>query len=162
MGARRRRCSGSGLAQLDGTVVNVALPRIGEDLGGGLTSLQWTLNAYTLTLSGLLLLGGSLGDRMGRRRVFVIGVLWFTAASVGCALAPGTEVLIAMRALQGAGAALLTPGIAGDPAGLVPQGGPVDRGRRLVGAGWGGDRVRPDPRRRCWSAWRRGGGGWSS
>ncbi len=101
---------GSGLAQLDGTVVNVALPRIGEDLGGGLTSLQWTLNAYTLTLSGLLLLGGSLGDRMGRRRVFVIGVLWFTAASVGCAVAPGTEVLIAMRALQGAGAALLMPG----------------------------------------------------
>ncbi len=101
---------GSGLAQLDGTVVNVALPRIGEDLGGGLTSLQWTLNAYTLTLSGLLLLGGSLGDRMGRRRIFVLGVIWFTAASVGCALAPGTEVLIGMRALQGAGAALLTPG----------------------------------------------------
>ena len=62
---------GSGLAQLDGTVVNVALPRIGEDLGGGLTSLQWTLNAYTLTLSGLLLLGGSLGDRMGRRKIFI-------------------------------------------------------------------------------------------
>jgi EmrB/QacA subfamily drug resistance transporter len=101
---------GSGLAQLDGTVVNVALPRIGEDLGGGLTSLQWTLNAYTLTLSGLLLLGGSLGDRLGRRRMFIIGVLWFTAASVGCALAPSTAVLIGMRALQGAGAALLTPG----------------------------------------------------
>ncbi len=101
---------GSGLAQLDATVVNVALPRIGEDLGGGLTSLQWTLNAYTLTLSGLLLLGGSLGDRMGRRRIFVLGVLWFTAASVGCAVAPGTELLIAMRALQGVGAALLTPG----------------------------------------------------
>ena len=101
---------GSGLAQLDGTVVNVALPRIGADLGGGLTSLQWTLNAYTLTLSGLLLLGGSLGDRMGRRRIFVLGVLWFTAASVGCALAPSSAVLIAMRALQGAGAALLTPG----------------------------------------------------
>ena len=101
---------GSGLAQLDGTVVNVALPRIGEDLGGGLTSLQWTLNAYTLTLSGLLLLGGSLGDRMGRRRIFVVGVVWFTLASAGCALAPSTGVLIAMRALQGAGAALLTPG----------------------------------------------------
>lgn len=101
---------GSGLAALDGTVVNVALPRIGEDLGGGLTTLQWTLNAYTLTLSGLLLLGGALGDRMGRRRIFILGVLWFTAASVGCALAPGTGVLIGMRALQGAGAALLTPG----------------------------------------------------
>ena len=79
---------GSGLAMLDGTVVNVALPRIAEDLGGGLTALQWTLNAYTLTLSGLLLLGGSLGDRMGRRRIYVIGVLWFTLASVGCAFAP--------------------------------------------------------------------------
>ncbi len=101
---------GSGLAQLDGTVVNVALPRIGEDLGGGLTALQWTLNAYTLTLSGLLLLGGSLGDRMGRRRIFAIGVVWFTVASLGCALAPSSGVLIAMRALQGAGAALLTPG----------------------------------------------------
>ncbi|WP_395728032.1 MFS transporter [Nakamurella sp.] len=101
---------GSGLAMLDGTVVNVALPRIGEDLGGGLTALQWTLNAYTLTLSGLLLLGGSLGDRMGRRRVYIIGVIWFTLASIGCAGAPSTGVLIAMRALQGAGAALLTPG----------------------------------------------------
>lgn len=101
---------GSGLAMLDGTVVNVALPRIGEDLGGGLTALQWTLNAYTLSLSGLLLLGGSLGDRMGRRRVYVIGVIWFTLASIGCAAAPTTGVLIAMRALQGAGAALLTPG----------------------------------------------------
>jgi EmrB/QacA subfamily drug resistance transporter len=101
---------GSGLAQLDGTVVNVALPRIGEDLGGGLTALQWTLNAYTLTLSGLLLLGGSLGDRMGRRRIFQLGVIWFTLASMGCAVAPSTGVLIAMRALQGAGAALLTPG----------------------------------------------------
>jgi EmrB/QacA subfamily drug resistance transporter len=100
----------SGMAQLDGTVVNVALPRIGEDLGAGLTSLQWTVNAYTLTLSGLLLLGGSLGDRLGRRRIFVIGTIWFAAASAGCALAPGAGVLIATRALQGVGAALLTPG----------------------------------------------------
>jgi EmrB/QacA subfamily drug resistance transporter len=101
---------GSGVASLDATVVNVALPRIGTDLHAGLTALQWTLNAYTLTLSGLLLLGGSLGDRMGRRRIFVFGVIWFTAASAGCALAPGAGVLIAMRALQGVGAALLTPG----------------------------------------------------
>src|SRR6476469_3049996 len=83
---------GSGLAMLDGTVVNVALPRIAEDLGGGLTALQWTLNAYTLTLSGLLLRGGSLGDRMGRRRIYVIGVLWFTLASFGCAIAPSTGI----------------------------------------------------------------------
>jgi EmrB/QacA subfamily drug resistance transporter len=98
------------MASLDGTVVNVALPRIGHDLDAGLTALQWTVNAYTLTLAGLLLLGGSLGDRLGRRRVFVFGVLWFTAASAGCAVAPDATVLIAMRALQGVGAALLTPG----------------------------------------------------
>ena len=101
---------GSGMAQLDGTVVNVALPRIGENLNAGLTSLQWTLNAYTLTLSGLLLLGGSLGDRLGRRRVFIIGTVWFAVASAGCALAPTAGVLIALRGLQGIGAALLTPG----------------------------------------------------
>ena len=101
---------GSGMAQLDGTVVNVALPRIGRDLGAGLTTLQWTVNAYSLTLSGLLLLGGSLGDRLGRRRVFAIGVVWFALASAGCAAAPNAAVLVAMRALQGVGAALLTPG----------------------------------------------------
>jgi EmrB/QacA subfamily drug resistance transporter len=101
---------GSGMASLDATVVNVALPRIGSDLDAGLTALQWTLNAYTLTLAGLLLLGGSLGDRLGRRRVFVFGVVWFTIASAGCTVAPDAGVLIAMRALQGVGAALLTPG----------------------------------------------------
>jgi EmrB/QacA subfamily drug resistance transporter len=101
---------GSGVASLDATVVNVALPRIGTDLDAGLTALQWTVNAYTLTLAGLLLLGGSLGDRLGRRRIFVVGVVWFTLASVGCAVAPVAGVLIGMRALQGVGAALLTPG----------------------------------------------------
>ncbi len=101
---------GSGMAFLDGTVVNIALPHIGRDLGAGVEALQWTVNAYTLTLAGLLLLGGALGDRAGRRRVFVAGVLWFTVASVACAAAPTAEVLIAARALQGVGAALLTPG----------------------------------------------------
>lgn len=101
---------GSGLAQLDATVVNVALPRIGEDLGAGLTALQWTINAYTLTLSGLLLLGGSLGDRLGRRRMFALGVVIFTLASAGCAAATNVQLLIAMRAVQGLGGALLTPG----------------------------------------------------
>lgn len=100
----------SGISQLDATVVNVALPRIGKDLHIGLTSLQWTVNAYALTLSGLLLLGGSLGDRFGRRRIFVLGVIWFTAASLGCALAPTGAFLIAMRAVQGVGGAMLTPG----------------------------------------------------
>ena len=101
---------GSGIAFLDATVVNVALPTIGEDLDAGISSLQWVVNAYTLTLSGFLLLGGSLGDHYGRRRVFVIGVIWFAVASLLCGLAPTDEALIAARALQGVGGALLTPG----------------------------------------------------
>jgi EmrB/QacA subfamily drug resistance transporter len=101
---------GSGIVFLDGTVVNVALPRIGEDFDASLSSLQWTLNAYTLALAGLLLLGGSLGDRYGRRRIFVIGVGVFTAASLLCAIAPSANALIVARLLQGVGGALLTPG----------------------------------------------------
>src|SRR5438270_4835467 len=101
---------GSGMAFLDSTVVNIALPRIGTDLGIGLSGLQWTVNAYTLTLSGFLLLGGSLGDRYGRKRVFLIGVVWFAAASLLCAVSPTGGFLIAARAIQGIGAALLTPG----------------------------------------------------
>lgn len=101
---------GSSMAMLDSTVINVALPRIGEDLGTGLAALQWTVNAYMLTLAGLILLGGALGDRYGRRRVFVIGVVWFAAASLLCGIAPDADVLIAARALQGVGGALLTPG----------------------------------------------------
>lgn len=101
---------GSGLAFLDGTVVNVALPAIGEDLGAGTSSLQWILNGYLLTLASLILLGGSLGDRYGRRRIFVFGVGWFTVASLLCAIAPNAETLIFARMLQGIGGALLTPG----------------------------------------------------
>ncbi|MFI8517670.1 MFS transporter [Streptomyces sp. NPDC085481] len=101
---------GSAMALLDSTVVNVALPHIGEDLGADLADLQWTVNAYMVTLAGLILLGGSLGDRYGRRRVFVIGVVWFAAASLLCGLAPNAAVLIGARALQGVGGALLTPG----------------------------------------------------
>lgn len=101
---------GSSMALLDSTVVNVALPRIGDDLHAPLGSLQWITNAYTVTLAGLILLGGSLGDRYGRRRVFVIGVVWFACGSLLCGLAPTTEVLISARALQGIGGALLTPG----------------------------------------------------
>ncbi|MCW7991823.1 major facilitator transporter, partial [Streptomyces platensis subsp. clarensis] len=92
------------------SVVNVALPHIGEDLGADIADLQWTVNAYMLTLAGLILLGGSLGDRYGRRRIFVIGVVWFAVASLLCGLAPNAGVLIAARALQGVGGALLTPG----------------------------------------------------
>lgn len=101
---------GSSLALLDGTVVNVALERIGADLDAGFTGLQWTVNAYTLTLASLILLGGSLSDRFGRRRVFVIGVVWFAAASLLCGLAPDVTTLVLARALQGVGGALLTPG----------------------------------------------------
>jgi EmrB/QacA subfamily drug resistance transporter len=101
---------GSGMAFLDGTVVNVALPDIGRDLGASTSSLQWILNGYLLTLASLILLGGSLGDRHGRRRIFVLGVGVFTVASAICAAAPNTDLLVAARLLQGVGGALLTPG----------------------------------------------------
>ena len=100
----------SGIAGLDATVVNVALPRIGSDLHAGFTALQWVVEAYSLTLASLLLLGGTLGDRLGRRRLLVLGTVWFAAASIGCAVAPNSGVLIGMRAIQGIGAALLMPG----------------------------------------------------
>ncbi|MGW1892702.1 MFS transporter [Streptomyces sp. NPDC002004] len=100
----------SGMAMLDGTVVNVALPRIGRDLGTSLSSLQWVVNGYMLTLSALLLWGGSLGDRIGRRRTLLVGVAWFAVASALCGVAPNAGALIAARALQGVGGALLTPG----------------------------------------------------
>lgn len=101
---------GSGVAFLEATVVNVALPEIGRDLGAGTGGLQWILNGYLLTLAALILLGGSLGDRYGRRKVFSIGVVWFTLASLLCAIAPNVELLVAARVLQGFGGALLTPG----------------------------------------------------
>ncbi len=101
---------GSSLATLDSTVVNVALERIGNDLDAGFSGLQWTVNAYTLTLAALILLGGSLSDLFGRRRVFVLGVVWFAVASLLCGLAPNVQMLILARALQGVGGALLTPG----------------------------------------------------
>jgi EmrB/QacA subfamily drug resistance transporter len=101
---------GSGMAALDATVVGIALPAIGRDFHAGVTTLQWSVDAYTLTLAGLLLLGGTLGDSYGRRKVFVIGTVWFAVASLLCGLAPDAGVLIAARALQGVGGALLTPG----------------------------------------------------
>jgi len=101
---------GAGMALLDGTVVNVALRRIGTDLDATMVQLQWIVTAYLLTLSSLILVGGVLGDRLGRRRVYEAGVVWFAVASVLCGLAPTAEVLILARLLQGVGAALLTPG----------------------------------------------------
>lgn len=124
---------GSGLTLLDGTVVNVALRSIGADLDASLAELQWITNGYLLSLAGLILLGGALGDRYGRRRVFVVGTIWFALASLLCGIAPNPETLIAARVLQGIGAALLTPGSLAILQGVFA---PEDRGR-AIGA-WSG------------------------
>ncbi|MGW4466074.1 MFS transporter [Micromonospora sp. NPDC004704] len=100
----------SGMVFLDGTVVNVALPHLGRSLDAGVSGLQWTVDGYLLTLAAFVLLGGALGDRYGRRRIFLLGVVCFTAASVLSGIAQNIEWLIAARFLQGAGGALLTPG----------------------------------------------------
>ncbi|GAB3869733.1 MFS transporter [Kibdelosporangium lantanae] len=101
---------GSGMAMLDGTVVNVALPRIGKELEASVAGLQWILDGYLLSLASLILIAGSLGDRYGRRKVYTIGIIWFGACSLLCGLAPTTGLLVAARVLQGIGGALLTPG----------------------------------------------------
>jgi EmrB/QacA subfamily drug resistance transporter len=102
--------AGSGMAMLDATVVNIALPSIGREFRADFRTLQWIINSYTLTLAALILLAGALGDHFGRRRVFIVGVVWFALASLLCGLAPTAEVLVVARALQGIGGALLTPG----------------------------------------------------
>ncbi|MFJ3921973.1 MFS transporter [Streptomyces sp. NPDC090022] len=127
---------GSTMAMLDSTVVNVALPQIGLDLDADLAVLQWTVNAYLLTLAGLILVGGALSDRYGRRRIFVVGVVWFAVGSLLCGLAPNAGVLIAARALQGVGGALLTPGSLAIIQGSIH---PDDRGRAVgLWSGLGG------------------------
>jgi EmrB/QacA subfamily drug resistance transporter len=127
---------GSGIAFLDATVVNVALPDIGRDLHASTSTLQWILNGYTLTLASLILLGGSLGDRYGRRRIFVFGTGLFTIASLLCAVAPNAELLVVARLVQGVGGALLTPGSLA----MVESGfRPADRARAIgAWAGLGG------------------------
>jgi EmrB/QacA subfamily drug resistance transporter len=125
--------AGSGMAFLDSTVVNVALPEMGRDLHASTGALQWILNGYLLTLSSLILLAGSLGDRFGRRRVFLLGIGLFSFASLLCALAPSASLLVAARLLQGVGGALLTPG---SLAIIVSGFRPADRGR-AIGA-WSG------------------------
>lgn len=124
---------GSGIAFLDGTVVNVALPAIAEDLDTDIAGLQWVIDAYLVTLTSLLLLGGALGDHYGHRRVFIIGLGAFTVASVICAAAPNATALAAARALQGAGGALLVPGSLAIIGATFAQ---QDRGR-AIGA-WSG------------------------
>jgi EmrB/QacA subfamily drug resistance transporter len=101
---------GSSMAAIDSTVVSIAIPSIGRQFHAPLTSLQWVVTGYMLTLSALLLTGGELGDRFGRRRIFVVGVIWFAVVSAACALASNVDTLIVLRLLQGVGAALLTPG----------------------------------------------------
>jgi len=123
----------SGMAFLDTTIVNVALPAIGEELSAKLSGLQWTVTGYTLTLAAFVLLGGALGDRHGRRKIFLLGVGWFTLASIACGFAPTIELLVAARILQGVGAALLTPGsLAILQASFAPEDRP-----RVIGA-WSG------------------------
>jgi len=127
---------GSGMAMLDATVVNVALPQMGRDLGAQVAGLQWVLTSYLITLSALILIGGSLGDRYGRRRVFLIGAAWFTVASLACAVAPNLPFLIAARAVQGVGGALLVPG---SLAIIEASFDPDDRGRAIgMWSGLGG------------------------
>ncbi len=101
---------GSSLTFIDGSALGVALPSIQSDLGAGLAAVQWVSNAYLLTLGALVLIGGAAGDRFGRRKVFLIGVAVFTLASIACGLSPNVQALIGARAVQGVGAALLTPG----------------------------------------------------
>jgi EmrB/QacA subfamily drug resistance transporter len=114
--ARRNRLTivatilGSIVVFLDATVVNVALPALSDDLGAGLADQQWVVESYLLALTALLLVGGSLGDQFGRRRIYIIGLGLFGVTSILCAIAPTTEVLIAARALQGIAGALLVPG----------------------------------------------------
>lgn len=124
---------GSGVAFLDGTVVNAALPAISRDLHADLGDLQWVLTGYLLTLGSLLVLGGSLGDRYGRRRVFQLGLVGFAATSLLCAVAPDTGSLIAARCVQGAAAALLVP----NSLAIVSASFHVDDRGRAIGA-WSG------------------------
>src|ERR1700693_3830794 len=100
---------GYGVVQLDVTIVNTALNAIGTSLGGGVAELQWVVSAYTIAFAAFILTAGALGDRVGAKRVFMAGFAIFTAASVGCALAPDATTLIAARSIQGLGAAILVP-----------------------------------------------------
>jgi EmrB/QacA subfamily drug resistance transporter len=127
---------GTTVVTVDATVVNVALPAIADDLGGGLAGQQWTSNAYLVTLGSLLLIGGSLGDLFGERRVFALGVAGFGVTSIFCAVAPTIELLVLARALQGVSGALLTPAALAVIVAVFP---PDERGK-AVGAwtAWGG------------------------
>lgn len=119
---------GSSMAFIDGSVVSVALPAMQADLAAPVSQAQWIVNAYMLLLGALILIGGAAGDRFGRRRIFVIGILLFTAASIGCGFAPNAAWLIAARALQGVGAALLVPNSLAIISAAFPE---AERGRAI-------------------------------
>src|SRR4051794_29957447 len=127
---------GTALVFIDGTVANLVLPALQRDLGASLVQAQWVVEAYTLFLSALMLVGGALGDRFGRRRIFGVGVVTFALASLGCALTPTMGVLIGARALQGVGGALLTPGSLALIGSVFSEG---ERGRAIgTWSGWSG------------------------
>src|SRR5436309_3524251 len=124
---------GSSMAFIDSTVINVALPVLQSNLHATINDAQWVVDIYLLVLSSLILVGGSLGDRLGRVRVFGAGVVLFAAASVWCGLAPGVGQLIVARAVQGVGAALLVPGSLAIITAVFPaeeRGKAIGRGRR--------------------------------
>src|SRR3984893_486611 len=142
---------GSGIAALDATVVGIPLPAIGRDFHASVASMQWVVDGYTLPLAGLLLLGGALGDIYGRRKIFVIGIVWFAVVSLASRLAPNAEVLIGARALQGVGAALLTPGSLGI---LQASFAPDDRSRAIgAWSGLGGVATAIGPFLGGWLVW---------
>jgi MFS family permease len=124
---------GSGMAFIDGSVVNVALPAIQADLASSVAGAQWITNAYMLTLAALILVGGAAGDRFGRRLVFAGGIIVFTAASVACGLAPDITVLIVARGVQGVGGALLVPGSLA----IISAAFPKDKRSKAIGT-WAG------------------------
>src|SRR6266516_2955038 len=123
----------SSMAFIDGTVVNVALPFLQKNLNATVIGVQWVVEAYSLFLSALLLVGGSLGDRYGRRLIFVIGVGLFAFASIGCGLAAGIDQLVIARAVQGVGGALLVPGSLA----IISASFPPDQRGRAIGR-WSG------------------------
>ncbi|MDQ2804046.1 MAG: MFS transporter, partial [Pseudomonadota bacterium] len=147
---------GFAVVQLDVTVVNVALERIGASFGGGVAGLQWVVNAYTVVFASLILTAGALGDRIGAKRLFIAGFVLFVVASMACGAAPNLLVLIGARAFQGIGAAVLVPcslsllnlayrepgprakavGVWAGVAGVALAGGPVIGGALIASIGW--------------------------
>ena len=135
---------------LDVTIVNVALPAIHDSLHASVSELQWTIDAYTLTIASLLMLSGSTGDRLGRRRIFQLGLTLFSAGSLLCALAPTLELLVAARVLQAIGGSMLNPVALSIIRNVFRRPARARRGDRRVGRdGRGQHGARPGPRRRA-------------